>query len=523
MHEGAPNELRHFPGADQVERAPLAVEERRLTEVDNLNRYRLPDSKHSQWTLDQILDNLIPYVKEGGMPSAVHTVRHRYEATGQQGERGEQLKAYMWLGRTAIQNAESGYAFHKHQAARDRVAVEVEEARDTEANLRPGITKIFISPRMSRADAPYKVAKAEHLGDDDAVRGTTAVTDEHGNIQARDLQSLLVRDIPLESWVSMAEDPNNLFGKAIHIENPESALSIMKAHGQFEVPTADLPEGIVTVVAAVIPYIKDPELRASVQQQVKEFREDQQTKHDRAVNIAMRWRDFEVQLADSLHEERATLPIRRFINNLMDTCSDEERRIIEAHQLPNAHFEMSRKLAAIVEKAQQKTLLVKAGVVSGNQRIIEQMDAATVQRIYRAEITTQVAYASGYRHEIIALEAEQNRDIHNQNLKNVGGGCAGEIDSEDGGNDDYSPSHSLKTKSDEEKKIGKKKWGRCVVDVCPNHSRQVEVGGCGVCLDRCQPMFDKGEDPSRKRAAQDVGRKAVEASKADSHEFSLAA
>src|SRR5438445_483992 len=165
-------QMRHFPGADQVERAPLPVDERRLTEVDNLNRYRLPNGKHSQWTLDQLLDNLVPYVKEGGMPNAIHRAEHLYEETAERDEAGRNLKAYMWLGRTAIQNAESGYAFHKHPAARERVDVEVDEARDTEANLRPGITKIFISPRMSRADATYKEAKAEHLGDDDSVRAS---------------------------------------------------------------------------------------------------------------------------------------------------------------------------------------------------------------------------------------------------------------------------------------------------------------------------------------------------------------
>ena len=110
------------------------------------------------------------------------------------------------------------------------------------------------------------------------------------------MQSGLVRDIPLDAWVSFLADPNNPFKKSIAVENPDSSLSVMKTHSELEVPTEQLPEGILTILEAVIPHIKDPELRASVRQQLTEFREDQQTKHDRAVNIATRWRDFEVQL-----------------------------------------------------------------------------------------------------------------------------------------------------------------------------------------------------------------------------------
>ncbi|HZL08083.1 MAG TPA: hypothetical protein VFC50_02725 [Candidatus Dormibacteraeota bacterium] len=482
------------------EQQSLAEEERCLTEVDNLNRYRRRDGSHAGWVLDDVFKNLIPFVKEGGMPNAVHKVEHPYRETERRDETGRRVKAYMWLGKTAIEHAESGYVFHKRQAALDRVGVEVDEARDTEANLRPGMTKIFISPRMSRSDASYEDAKAEHLGDDDALRISRAVTDEQGNIQKRAMESLLVRDIPLKAWVAMLEDPNNIFGKAISIDDPNSALSVMKVHRELEVPDDLLPEGVVSLVEAVIPYIDDDLLLGSVERQLERFHEDQNDMQDKAANIAGRWLDFEIALADSLEAGVAKPGISSFINSMQDKWNDKDLAVILNHQLPGAEYKMTRKLAVIVEQAKQKMLLVKASVVTGNKRIIDQMDNGVAEQVYRDEMAVQSAYGSGSPEVVLHLEAQQDRRIAGQNIRGVGGGCAGDNDTKfnsDGIQINAIGSSIVESLSDLEKRVGKISRARCKVETCPTRPNEVKVGGCGVCLGRCQELFDRGKDPTK--------------------------
>ena len=117
--------------------------------------------------------------------------------------------------------------------------------------LKPKVAQVFISPKMSEQDATAEVAQAEHLYDDDSLRVTYAVTNSKGEVVARRLESLLVRDVPLEAWVSMLKDPNNIFGRAFAMENEMSALTIMELFSQMELPETAVPEGPVTLVAAV--------------------------------------------------------------------------------------------------------------------------------------------------------------------------------------------------------------------------------------------------------------------------------
>lgn len=541
MAEPAIGQLERSPQTTipDIESGQLPIEERCLTEVDNLNRHRLPDGTHAQWVLDDVFDNLVAIVKEGGIPNAVSRTEHFYQSTGEHDEAGREAKAYMWLGRTAIQHAESGRRYHRHPAALERVEVEVEEARDAEANLRPGITKVFISPRMSPADAPYKVAKAEHLGDDDSIRCSQALTDEQGNIHKRAVESALVRDVPLEAWVSMLADRDNVFGKSVQIDNPESALSVMKTHRELEAPSELLPDGVISMIEAVIPYIADESAKRAVEDQAKRFREDQAALNAKAVNIAGRLREFEVALADSLHEGQATLPIRSFIISLQNHWNEQDLRTIRSHQQSDGHFRMSRELAIIVEEAKQKMLLVRASVVTGNERVIKQLDAETTQQIYRDEMVVQTAYASGYNQEILALEAGLDRQIAGQKKIKVGGGCIGDNDKEFGSSTvtsyDTKDSYEAQNNDDPEdqgstrgeRKVGKTKRARCETKACPTRPREVKVGGCGFCLQHCQKLFDAGIDPTKledaKRPADRMLAAAHQAVRVSTHESGLPA
>lgn len=490
-----------FPDQPDFElQEAITVEERCLTEVNHLNRNRLPDDKIDPWAKEEVFKNLVSAVKEAGIPNAVHRSIQPRVATGECNEDGEEINAYMWLGKTAVQNAESGRNYHQHESALERVEVEVDEARYAQERLKPGEYKIFISPRMSETDATRKIAKSEHLAHDDAVRGSQLITDEHGNIKELAIDSLLVTDIPLEAWVSLCQDPDNIFGKAIEIEDKASALSVMKAHREMTVKTGDLKEGVISVVAAVVPYIEDPHIRNKVEKQVNRFREDQKTIDAKARNIADRWLEFETELADSLHHKQATPTVMSFINSMQDKWNEADLQIILQHQLPNAQYKMSEELAIILEKAKQNFLWTRAGVVTDNQHVIKQMDPAVVNVIRRDEMFIQVAYENGQRHQVQILEMQTDKRIANENVS-VGGGCPGEnmadFKTDKDGNPLLAEGANSAASSSYEKRIGKRSKGKCQVESCPTRPREVTVGGCGVCLERCQVMFDKGEDPTK--------------------------
>jgi hypothetical protein len=489
---------------------PVSDQDRLLTEIDHLNAHRSPDGKHSPWVLDEQLKNLISATKEAAMPYAVTRTEHPYEETGERDEQGRPIKAFMWLGKTAVENAMSGYRYHRHDAARRRVAIEVDEAHSW-SRLQPGRTKIFISPRMTRADASLEDAKAEHLAHDDAVRITETLVDEQGNTRAKAMESLLFRNIPLEAWTDFLEDPDNLFGKSIQVRRDGSAASVMEVHSELEVDSRRLENGVISVVEAVMPYIQDQEARASAEAQLERFYESQGDMHAKAVNIAGRWQEFEIGLADSLQDGRATPEIEDFIDYMLPRWNAASLEVIAAHERLDGSYAMSRELAALLEKAKQNLLWTRAGVVTGNDRVLAQLDDAAAEALYRDEMFIQTAVDNGRYHEVKHLEVRTDLNIASANI-GVGGGCAGENEGDFEDND--SPWGGSAADTDNpfsESKVGKVSKGKCIIEGCPTRPNSVLVGGCGICLGRCQKLFDQGKDPTKMNAArQQAGEAATQ-------------
>jgi hypothetical protein len=258
--------------------------------------------------------------------------------------------------------------------------------------------------------------------------------------------------------------------------------------------------------------------------------------HAKAVNIAKRWQKFETDLADSVKDELALPSIRNFINSMQSLWNDEDLSVILGHQLPDGQYEMSRELAAILEQAKQNFLWTRAGIVTGNEKVIAQLDEAAVERLHRDEMFIQVAADNETYDDVLALEAQSDRKIATYNVE-VGGGCSGDNkkkfkngvevgEGQDGEMGDF---------DDEESKTGKISKGKCVVESCPTRPGRVKVGGCGVCLERCQKLFDQGRDPTKmKKAGKRAGGTATQSillgppqearkPKARDHEFALAA
>ena len=476
---------------ERAHREPVPIKERGLADVDHINFHRLEDGSVGQDTLNYLLQNKTTAVQEAAMPFAVSRTEHQVVITP------EAKRKFMWLGRTAVENALSGYDFHIAEPARERVSVEVDEAGYDETMLRPGVASVFVSPRMSETDAPYAIAKQEHLGDDDSVRVSwleTKVDDK----QIRVLSSLLVRDVPLNAWVAMLEDEGNIFGKSIPIENPDSALSVMKVHRELELPLEALPKGPVSLVEAVLPYIEDEELSQSVAYQLERYDDDQEDMRRKAESIAERWLSFDIALAESLANGRANTEIRSFIYSLQHQWGEDDRSVIERHELGNTQVKMTRELAAVLESAKCNLLWAPAAVITNNPEVLKQLDAATAQKIYDNEMVLQIAWHEGQN--VAELEARNNRIIAVQNIS-VGGGCPGDSDPNFAGRkkdgiDGEAESANLWDSDDENKDNWKWTKGVCQVKTCSTRPGQTEVGPCSVCR-KCQAKFDNGEDPTK--------------------------
>jgi hypothetical protein len=278
---------------------------------------------------------------------------------------------------------------------------------------------------MTEEDAPREVAEQEHLTDFDAVR-TSQLDVEGGEIQGMRLDSLLIRDIPLSAWIAMANDPSGLFEGRIQIPEANSALPIMRAHREMHVPADKLPEGPLSVVSAVVPYIADAAVKEKVEWHLAMFRSiNQQEAHDNAETIALRWRAFEVDLADSLHTGFATPGILQFIKSVDGQFNSDTRALIAERFQADGRLVIDRPLAAKLEAARRNTLWVAAAVVAENEDVLAQLPPEVADRIRANEQLLQLAQANGYSvQQILELEADNNRTIAQYNVA-VGRGCPG--------------------------------------------------------------------------------------------------
>ncbi|HSX16802.1 MAG TPA: hypothetical protein VLH86_01735 [Patescibacteria group bacterium] len=448
--------------------------ERLLTEADHLNNYRRPDGSHDPYAIGELDVNLATAVQEATDPYAV-TPTYREARDG----------TYIWMGQDPVQTALSGKRWYQSEQALVRMDIEVDEATDLLENLRPGFFKVFVSPRMTDEDAPLEVAKQEHLADDDAIR-ITGLDAEGDVIKGMKLESLLVRDIPLSAWIAMANDPYGLFAGRVSIPGANSALPVMRAHRDMYVPAELLPEGPISVLAAAVPYIADAVTRAKVERHLASFREaDQADSLRRAQNIARRWREFEVELADSLYYQEATPGVRAFIKGIAENINEDTRSLIAERLMPDGNLAMDRELAAALEAARRNTLWVAAAVVAGNEDVLAQLSPEVAQRIHDNEMIMQTALDNGYTMQQLAeLEAEHNSLIAEQNVR-VGRGCPGESadiferkaaeGSEDGRNDEASVNDAMIRCIKCRQYVPKRKVVKKTCWECPKCTHKVDI------------------------------------------------
>lgn len=485
------------PPTGSLAAAPLSRDECLLIDVDDLARFRTADGlSYDPKAIKSLRQNKVTRIKEGSNPAAVSDVEHEWIPDTERG-RGGIIRD---LGRTAVETAMRGHLFYQHEAAHARGSVEVKYAAYNQAELRPGIAHLMISAKMSAYDAPSKVAKAEGLDETDSIQVNWLGLDESDKGTAAKTTSILVADIPLEAWVDMLADDGNMFGKAVPVSNPKSALSVMQTFKDLDLPLEKLPEGPVSILASVIPYIQDPQAKNKVIEHLNDLRGDQKEMHRLAISPADRWLQFDIATDQSLHHGLATVELQTFIESLEKNWGDEDREVIESHKIPidgKVAYRMSRELAKVVQKAAGNLILTSAAVVVGNQKVLDQMSPTVARRIYESEVAITAAYAMGIHMGNVA--STNNSLIAGLNIE-VGGGCCPIIKTNFRGGIENSIGSLLQIDQPEKaaaEKIKELSWHGGVIKEgeCTNCKEHTKVGK----EDWCRPCLTAPQ--SRKKAA----------------------
>lgn len=383
-----------------------------LGDVDDLARFRTVNG-YEEHAVNSVRQNKVTAVQEGALPYArsqvVHEFRHSAEGRG---------GLILDLGRTAVETAMRGMDWYKFEETKARGEVEVEHALHNQENLREGVALVKISPKMTRKDGSLEIAKADGVADADSLQVYRLAVDNKTAIT----ECILVPDVPIQAWVKMLEDPKNIFGKSIEVEDPESALSVMKAYEDMEVPVDQLTEGPISVLVAVSQYIEDPIAKDKVEKHIDLFRaSDQKELHEQALVPAERWLQFDMNIDQSLVTGYVNKDLERFIEDLEDRWGDSDLKVIRNHKFDNGYV-MTRELAAVLQNAERNLVLTAAAVVAGNETVLKQMTPEVAKVIYQNEMAIQAAHRAGF--EIAELAGNNGRLIASQNVK-VGAGCSG--------------------------------------------------------------------------------------------------
>ena len=498
-------------GQEQQKLTPELEQKRLLTEVEHIR-------EHLDWRGNvppdiaaDVKQNMATALNEAAMPYAVTTTYHKVEYREANGRRE---RVITWLGKTAVETAQSGYEFHFSEAAKARTAIEVNEAIRDQSDLRGGVAHIFISPKMSPKDATAEVANAEHMHDDDAIRVSKAIVNSEGRVAARQLQSLLVRGIPLEAWVAMLKDPENIFGRSFVLRDEQSALSVMELFAQLDLPEESIAEGPAGLVEAVLPYIPDASAQESVRLQLERFRKDQALYHEQAQLKTEEWYAFDLEIARSLETGWASYGVAQRIVTMQHEWDAQSLRVITRHAAGNMRYRMTPELAEILERGIRTDIERRAAVMTNNDRAMASLGQEARAHIVRMDSSLQAMRSAGIvMEEVFRAQAQLSRFVVRQNIR-TGGGCAGSVKSVFGANGDSDKGLTHEGSdiglgedkdSQEDKSNWKWKKGVCQVPACPTRPGQTEVGPCSVCR-RCQSEFDAGRDPTKGSLARKVER-----------------
>jgi len=469
-----------FPGpVERAERARLVeVTKNRyqeeLVDVFHLLAYREADGSYPEQVLNDVFTNTVTDGYEAAVPNGVA----RVEQTHEQGD-------YFWMGQSSVQIAEGGYGYHKLPFAVKRVDVEVAEAIDARDRLVLGMAKVTISPRASRLDASEEEAKSEKLHDCDLVRVQYLRQKADGEV-VKVIESIRVFDVPLDAWTRLLADEHNMFGRPIPIDDPESALSVLNTHEHTYVPLDRIADGPVSVFKAVLPYVIEQGPRQLVEQQIERFQVDQEALRRDVEHIAMQRQKLLVELADSLAAETASEYVQTLLEAHEDQLGGQGSVLIKAMRQEDGHIKMNIEIAKLASKINKNLLFARAGVVTKNESIVNEIAPKLVEQIRNEHIVSMHNFNQNLLtwEQLHQFQQASDRQIAAANVT-VGGACSAIV------GDLFGQDRAEELKdglSDTFKKEANYKFDKlmhCVVCQAPPKKGDTKkmCGPCGICLD----------------------------------------
>jgi hypothetical protein len=179
--------------------------------------------------------------------------------------------------------------------------------------------------------------------------------------------------------------------------------------------------------------------------------------------------------------------------------------------------ELGKDMDAIIRYAVVEVLRDGLAKVITKKAPVEQLTHWSAMDIYRS--TTIPVASLQYSNNLLSNGLETGIKAERSY-----GGCAGQVkmnaDTNDIGKPNLDPFNSNSTSDDKVEwsmskgRTGKRRKGLCAIQSCPTRPRTVEVGGCSVCIERCQKLFDRGKDPTK--MASTVTRKLTTVKSAES-------
>lgn len=476
------------------------TKKRLLTEVKHLEHALADNLVFDEQVEEDVLQNIETMAQEIGMPNAITVTEHDVDHIDLEGRR---KRIFRWLGKTAVEHAESGIDYYATSAGLKRMAVEIEEAEYAQDKLKQGDVHVFISPKMSVGDGTVEDAKRDHVAHDDALR--ISYLSEDG--QKRIIQSMLIRDIPLDAWVSMLNDSGNIFGKSVEVEDEKSALAVMKVFRELTVTKDALPSGVLSIAEAVIPYIPNHKQRKVVSSELLKYRDQEEMKRD-AKRQASEWLNFNKELALSLKTGYATSAIKQFIYTNQSNWCDADLGVLRHYQTESGEFRMCDDIAAICENANKRIREIEISAVHDTERVTQQIGASlTVEIKKQQQDATKVFYADKAEYMQFLQQQAAQSTILGLQYESADRGCSGGSKEKNTLQSLFDISEELTkavftdgdTESDKESSKDEWKTGVCRIESCDSRQRDpgtTKVGPCSICK-KCEDKFNAGQDPTK--------------------------
>jgi hypothetical protein len=205
--------------------------------------------------------------------------------------------------------------------------------------------------------------------------------------------------------------------------------------------------------------------------------------------------------------------IQAFVNHHPNTWPKEMLGMLINLQQPEGKYGFSWELAAKLEAAKAKLLTSDLAIAVSDARALKDVDPFILQQLQDSAQYLRIVEQSGADAATIQAVMTQHQQLMVMIGAAIkpGGGCGGTNNFEFQLSADFGPEmrpiqlEQLLRGAQAETNLGSSKqegtgeegFEECQTPGCPNNKRKTRVGGCSVCLDKCQLMWNKDINPAK--------------------------